>query len=133
MAVQRDLVNQPRKIDAIIAQELQRLNQQLQQVGQSYRQHMAEEVNQVVTNGCDAFEADFAQLQSRMRHRLNELLNTFSVTDTYRRATLSHSRNATAPIIAVLVEALYYLANQLEDILVETSHGCNHQFFPASN
>ena len=129
MAVQRDLVNQPRKIDAIINQELQRLNQQLQQVGQSYRQHMAEEVNQVVTNGCDAFEADFAQLQSRMHQRLNELLATFSVTDTYRRATLSHSRNATAPIIAVLVEALYYLANQLEDILVETSQDVVTNFF----
>ena len=129
MAVQRDLVNHPRKIDAIIAQELQRLNQQLQQVGQCYRQHMAEEVNQVVTNGCDAFEADFNQLQSRMRHRLHELLDTFSVADTYRRATLSHSRNATAPIIAVLVEALYYLANQLEDILVETSQDVVTNFF----
>ncbi|MGI8505170.1 MAG: dynamin family protein, partial [Hassallia sp.] len=102
-------------------QELQRLNQQLQQVGNDFRQHITEEVNNVVNNACDALEADFRQLQLRMTHRLDELLHTFSVSNAYRRATLTHPRNATAPLIAILVEAFYYLANQLEDILVESS------------
>ena len=53
-----------------------------------------------------------------MLRRLEELLNTFSVRAAYERATLSHPRNSTATLIAVLVEALYYFANQLEDILV---------------
>lgn len=39
----------------------------------------------------------------------------------YSQATLSHPRNATAPLLAVLVEALYYIANELEDILVQES------------
>jgi replication fork clamp-binding protein CrfC len=121
MALQRDLDSQPREIEAMKAQELERLNQELQQVGQEFRQHMAEEVNQLVTNGDDAFEADFRLLQARMIRRLDELLDTFSVEAAYSRATLSHPRNATAPLIAVLVEALYYLANQLEDILVEST------------
>jgi len=56
-----------------------------------------------------------------MVSRLDELLQTFSVQNAYSRATLSHPRNATAPFIAVLVEALYYLANELEIILVEAS------------
>ncbi len=118
--VQRELDSQPREIEAMKAQELQRLNQQLQQVGNEFRISIAEEVNKVVTNGCENFETDFRQMQARMTHRLDELLNTFSVADAYRRATLSHPRNATAPLIAILVEALYYLANQLEDILVES-------------
>ncbi|AFY56177.1 putative GTPase (dynamin-related) [Rivularia sp. PCC 7116] len=119
--VRRELDSQPQEIEAMKAQELQRLNQQLQQVGNDFRHHIAAEVNQVVTNACDKFEADFNQLRARMIHRLDELLDTFSVGDTYKRATLNHPRNATAPLIAILVEALYYLANQLEDILVESS------------
>jgi replication fork clamp-binding protein CrfC len=121
MAVERELDSQPREIEAMKARELERLNHELQQVGQEFRQHIEEEVNQVVTNGCDGFEADFRLLQARMIRRLDELLDTFSVEAAYRRATRSHPRNATAPLIAVLVEALYYLANQLEDILAEST------------
>jgi len=121
MAVERELDSQPREIEAMKARELERLNHELQQVGQEFRQHIEEEVNQVVTNGCDGFEADFRLLQARMIRRLDELLDTFSVEAAYSRATLSHPRNATAPLIAVLVEALYYLANQLEDILAEST------------
>lgn len=121
LSIQRNLDSQPREIEAMKAQELYRLNQELQQVSKDFLQHIEAEVNRVVTNDCDGFETDFRQLQSRMIHRLDELLDTFSVADAYSRATLSHPRNATAPLIAVLVEALYYLANQLEDILVESS------------
>ncbi|MBE9209349.1 dynamin-like GTPase family protein [Nostoc sp. LEGE 06077] len=117
----RDLDSQPREIEAMKLQELQRLNQQLQQIGKDFNQHLIEEVNQINNQTCDAFETDFRQLQSRMIRRLDELLDTFSVADAYRRATLSHLRNATAPLIAILVEAFYYLSNQLEDILVNSS------------
>lgn len=129
MAVQRDLDSQPSEIGAMKARELERLSHELQQVGEEYAAHIEKEVNEVVTNGCDAFEADFRQLQARMIRRLDELLDTFSVRAAYERATLSHKRNATAPLIAVLVEALYYLANQLEDILVESCHEVAASFF----
>lgn len=120
-AVYRHLDSQPREMETMKVQELQRLNQQLQQVAKDFTQHITEEVNQVINNTCDDFETDFRQLQSRMIRRLDELLDTFSVGDAYRRATLSHPRNATAPLIAILVEAFYYLANQLEDILIVSS------------
>jgi len=111
------------------ARQLERLNQELQQVGKEFCSHIAAEVNQVVTNACPAFEGDFRKLQARMIHRLDELLNTFSVLAAYERATLKHPRNSTAPLIAVLVEALYYLANQLEDILVESCQEVATSFF----
>ncbi|OUL36902.1 dynamin family protein [Nostoc sp. T09] len=120
-AVYRHLDSQPREIETMKVHELQRLNQQLQQVAKDFTQHITEEVNQVINNTCDNFETDFRQLQSRMIRRLDELLDTFSVAEAYRRATLSHPRNATAPLIAILVEAFYYLANQLEDILILSS------------
>jgi replication fork clamp-binding protein CrfC len=118
--VQIDLDSQPREIESMKEYELQRLNQQLQQVGREFNQHINDEVNQIINNNCEDFETDFRQLQSRMIRRLDELLDTFSVADAYRRATLSHPRNATAPLLAVLVEAFYYLANELEDIFIES-------------
>ncbi len=120
MDAQRELDSQPREIDAMKARELELLSQQLQQIGKEYATHIEAEVNAIVTNACTAFEDDFRKLQARMIRRLDELLDTFSVSDAYSRATLSHPRNATAPLIAILVEALYYLANQLEVILVES-------------
>lgn len=118
--IKRDLDSQPREVEAMKSQELQRLNQELQQVGQDFLNQITEEVNNIVTNQCETFENDFRQLQSRMIRRLDELLDGFSVEDAYRRSTISHPRNSTAPLLAVLVEALYYLANQLEDILVDS-------------
>ncbi|GCL38386.1 hypothetical protein SR1949_35000 [Sphaerospermopsis reniformis] len=118
--IQRDLDSQPREIESMKEYELQKLNQQLQQVGRDFNQHINEEVNQIINNHCEEFENDFRQLQSKMIRRLDELLDTFSVADAYRRATLSHPRNATAPLLAILVEAFYYLSNQLEDILTES-------------
>jgi len=128
-SVQRNLDSQPQEIEAMKAQELQRLNQQLQYIGREFSEHITEEVNHIINNSCDAFEADFKQLQSRMIRRLDELLDSFSVADAYRRATISHPRNATAPLIAILVEAFYYLANQLEDILIESSQQVVANYF----
>jgi hypothetical protein len=129
LSIQRNLDSQPREIEAMKARELERLNQELQEVGKEFCSHIAEEVNQAVTNGCDTFELDFRQLQTQMIQRLDELLNTFSVAEAYSRATRSHPRNATAPLIAVLVEALYYLANQLEDVLGKASQEVASGFF----
>lgn len=129
LATQRDLASQPREIEGMKAKELLMLNQQLQEVGEEFRNHLALEVNLLVTNKCDGFEGDFKQLQSRMIRRLDELLDTFSVESAYSRATMSHPRNATAPLLAVLVEGLYELANQLEDILVESTESVVGSFF----
>jgi len=90
MAMQRDLDSQPREIEAMKVRELERLSQQLQQVGEEFYQYIEAEVNSVVTNSCPAFEEDFRKLQARMIRRLDELLDTFSVRAAYERATLSH-------------------------------------------
>ena len=129
LSIHRNLDSQPREIEAMKAQELEHLNQELQQVGKEFCRHIDEEVNLAVNNACPTFEADFRQLQTDMIQRLDELLHTFSVAKAYSRATRSHPRNATAPLIAVLVEALYSLANELEDVLVESSQQVVSSFF----
>lgn len=125
----RDLDSQPHEIEGMKAKELQRLNQELHQIGQDFREHLTGEINRIVTNDCESFENDFRQLQAKTIRKLDELLDTFSVAQAYRQATLSHRRNATAPLIAVLVEALYYLANELEDVLVECCHTVVNNLF----
>ena len=117
----QELDNQPDEIEAMKTQELTLLNQKLQEIGKAFTQHLEQEVNSVVTNQNADFEADFLKLRAQMVSRLDELLQTFSVQEAYSRATLSHPRNATAPLIAVLVEALYHLANELEVTLVAAS------------
>ena len=117
----QELDTQPQEIEAMKTQELTLLNQKLQEIGKEFSQHLEQEVNSVVTNQDSNFESDFQKLKAQMVSRLDELLQTFSVRDAYSRATLSHPRNATAPLIAVLVEALYHLANELEVTLVAAS------------
>jgi Dynamin family len=116
-----DLASQPNEIEAMKSHELANLHQQLLKVGTELAQHLEEEANLIVTNSDKEFEEDFQQLKAKMVSRLDELLQTFSVEKAYSAATLSHPRNATAPLLAILVEALYYIANELEDVLVATS------------
>jgi replication fork clamp-binding protein CrfC len=117
----QDLVNQPQEIEAMKTHELILLNQKLHAIGEEFYQHLEQEVNNVVSNQDSNFESDFIKLRTQMVNRLDELLQTFSVQNAYSRATLSHPQNATAPLIAVLVEALYYLANELETTLILAS------------
>jgi replication fork clamp-binding protein CrfC len=115
----QELDSQPREIEAMKSQELTRLNQELQEVGNEFRHYISEQVNLVVVNGDSLFEDDFKELKTRLVNRLDYLLQNFSVANAYSRATKNHPRNATAPLIAILVEALYFLSNELEDLLVE--------------
>ncbi|MBE9199623.1 MULTISPECIES: dynamin-like GTPase family protein [unclassified Nodularia (in: cyanobacteria)] len=117
----RDLGSQPNEIEAMKAQELHRLNQQLQQIGKDFYKQIEYEINQIINNSCDSFESDFRQLKLGMIRRLDELINTFSVVNAHKRATESQKRNATAPLLAILVDAFYYLANELEDVLIDSS------------
>lgn len=122
-AQRRDLESQPQEIESMKSKEMERLNQDLQAIGQDFKAFMTDYVNRLIINEDSPFEADFNKLKARMVSRLDELLHTFSVTQAYSYATRSHPRNATAPLIAVLVEALYWIANELEFVLVEAVQG----------
>ena len=117
----RELDSQPREVSGMIEYELALINQQLNEIGRDFYDHIETMVNEII-NGVDKdFESDFRKLQAKMVRRLDELLDTFSVDGTYSQAVRIHQRNSTAPFLAVLVEAFYYLSNHLEDILVESA------------
>ncbi len=128
LAEQRALDSEPSEIGAMRDRELERLNQELQTVGQAFRQFMSEEINRIVVSKDDDFEKDFGDLKARMVSRLDELLQTFSVIEAYGQATRSHPRNSVAPLLAVLVEALYSVSNALEEVLVANAQMITENF-----
>ncbi|HIK10718.1 MAG TPA: dynamin-like GTPase family protein [Oscillatoriaceae cyanobacterium M33_DOE_052] len=113
----RAIDSQPREIQGIKSRRIEMLNQELQRLGSALSQHISQEVNQIITNDCRTFEDSFRKLKVKMVSKLDELLKSFSVEQAYKLATASHPRNSTAPLLAILVEAFYYLSNQLEDVL----------------
>lgn len=128
------LQNQPTDVESIKEQELRQLNQELKQVGDRLQQNLEAIVNEVVASDTNAaFEADIRRLRARMVSRLDELLNTFSVGAVHQRAQASHRRNSVVPLLGILAEAFYYLANGLEEVLVEASRTLITNFFRQLN
>ncbi|MBD2039765.1 dynamin-like GTPase family protein [Microcoleus sp. FACHB-672] len=117
----RELESQPINIEGVKSRRLEQLNYELGQIGTALIEHISQEVNETITNQCPIFEEDFRKLKVKMVSRMDELLNTFSVEEAYRRATHTHPRNSTAPLLAILVEAFYFMANELEEVLVAES------------
>ncbi len=72
------------------AQELTLLNQSLQDLGVAFREHIALEVNNTITNLDREFEEDFIKLKNRMVTYLDELLKNFSVGVADRQTRLNH-------------------------------------------
>ena len=64
--------------------------------------------------------------------RLDELLHTFSVDAVYQQAQASHRRNSVVPLLGILAEAFYYLANGLEDVLVSSSESLVEKILPST-
>jgi replication fork clamp-binding protein CrfC len=125
----RELDSQPTEIEGIKSKRLEGLNHDLVRLGTEFKDHIEREINTVVTNQLLSFEDDFKRLQVRMMSRLEELLNSFSVKQVYQQATLAHPRNSTAPFLAILVEAFYYLSNELEDVLIAEIERTIDRFF----
>ncbi|PZU94256.1 MAG: dynamin family protein [Pseudanabaena sp.] len=124
------LESQPRDIESIKSQELQKLSQDLKQIGDRFREHIAQEVNvAVASDQNELLEADYLKLKTRMVRRLDELITSFSVAVVHQRAQASHRRNSVVPVMGILTEGFYLLANELEDVLVECSREIINNFF----
>ncbi|OCR02718.1 dynamin family protein [Oscillatoriales cyanobacterium USR001] len=125
----RYLADQPVDIDTTIRRELERLAQDLSEIGRDFENHINQEVNDVIGSNTSIMEDDFKKLQSRIIHRLDELIDTFSVLEVNKRAVASHPRNSVTPLLGILAEGFYYLANELEDDLVAESKQVLDNYF----
>ena len=112
------------------SQKLKQLASDLKDVGEQFYRAMEDEVNRTVaSSNNDDFERDFLKLKAQMVTRLDELLHTFSVNVVYQQAQASHRRNSVVPLLGILAEAFYYLANGLEDVLVRSSESLIEKYF----
>ncbi len=126
----QQLISQPQDIAGLKEQELRQLSRELKQVGDRFRQDIEQTVNRAVaSNSNSVLEASFLKLKARMVGRLDELLNTFSVGEVHKLAQASHKRHSVVPLLAILAEAFYYLADGLEAVLVESSQELVANFF----
>ncbi len=126
----QQLISQPQDIASLKEQELRQLSRELKQVGDRFRQDIEQTVNRAVaSNSNSVLEASFLKLKARMVGRLDELLNTFSVGEVHKLAQASHKRHSVVPLLAILAEAFYYLADGLEAVLVESSQELVANFF----
>lgn len=124
------LESQPRDVNAIKEQELRQLSRDLKQIGDAFRQNMEQEANSAIASNTNAgFEASFLKLKACMVSRLDELLNTLSISEIHKRAQASHKRHSVVPLLSILAEAFYYLADGLEDVLVDASKEVVANFF----
>ncbi|KGF71665.1 hypothetical protein DO97_16505 [Neosynechococcus sphagnicola sy1] len=124
------LSSQPQDITAIKEQELRQLSKELKQVGDLFRQDIEQTVNNAVASDSNsALETSFLKLQARMIKRLDELLLAFSVGEVHKRAQASHRRHSVVPLLGILAEAFYYLADGLEEVLVDASQEVVLSFF----
>ncbi|MDS3860167.1 dynamin-like GTPase family protein [Thermosynechococcaceae cyanobacterium BACA0444] len=130
LEIWQNLEAQPNDIATMQEQDLRKLNHELKQAGDEFRHHIEQELNQAIASKENkTYESDFLKLSQRMVNRLDELLANFSVGDVYRNAQASHKRNSTVPILGILAEAFYYLANGLEETLVAASQETVNNFF----
>jgi replication fork clamp-binding protein CrfC len=125
-----ELEIQPRDIESIKSQELQKLSRALKEIGDRLYEDIAKEVNVAVASDQNQIlEADYLKLKSKMVKRLDELIVNFSVAMVHQRAQASHRRNSVVPVMGILAEGFYFLANELEDVLVECSKEIVTNFF----
>ena len=124
------LESQPRDIEAIKSQELQKLSRDLKEIGDRLYEDIATEVNiTVASDRNESLETDYLKLKTKMVRRLDELIIDFSVAVVHQRAQASHRRNSVVPVMGILTEGFYFLANELEDVLVECSKEIITNFF----
>jgi replication fork clamp-binding protein CrfC len=122
--------SQPRDVDAMKEQKLQQLSQDLIRVGDEFGNHLKQELNLVVASNLNqAFEVDFRKLQKLMVDQLDELIKGFSVAAVHQQAQASHRRNSVVPLLGILAEAFYYLANGLEVVLEKAAQEIVSNFF----
>jgi replication fork clamp-binding protein CrfC len=130
LEIWQQLESQPRDLDAIKEQELQQLSKELKQIGDAFQQDIEQQVNEAVASNTNStFEGSFNKLRARMVSRLDELLHTFSVGEVHKRAQASHKRHSVVPLLGILAEAFYYLADGLEEVLVDASREVISNFF----
>jgi len=118
----------PGNIAEITEQDLAQVEKEVWDLGEAFYQKIEEEIQLLVINTCESFKQDFNNLRQNMEDNLTKLIENFSILDAFANTCRNH-RHVTAPLVAVLGQAFYDIANGLENFLVKESEILIASFF----
>ena len=124
----RQWKEKPGNIAEITEQDLAQVEKEVWELGEAFYQKIEEEIQLLVINTCESFKQDFNNLRQNMQDNLTKLIENFSILDTFANTCRNH-RHVTAPLVAVLGQAFYDIANGLENFLVKESEILIASFF----
>ena len=124
----RQWQEKPANIAEITEQDLAQVDQEVWEIGEKFYRQIEEEIQRLVMDTCENFKQDFNNLHQNMQDNLTELIENFSILDTFAN-TCRNYRHVTAPLVAVLGQAFYDIANGLENVLVKESEILITSFF----
>ena len=124
----RQWKEKPGNIAEITEQDLAQVEKEVWELGEAFYQKIEEEIQLLVINTCESFKQDFNNLRQNMQDNLTKLIENFSILDAFANTCRNH-RHVTAPLVAVLGQAFYDIANGLENFLVKESEILIASFF----
>ena len=124
----RQWKNKPANIAEMTERDLAQIEKELRDIGEAFYQQIEEEIQLLVINTCESFKQDFNNLRQNMEDNLTKLIENFSILDAFANTCRNH-RHVTAPLVAVLGQAFYDIANGLENFLVKESEILIASFF----
>ena len=124
----RQWKNKPANIAEMTERDLTQIEKEVWEIGEAFYRQIEEEIQLLVMDTCEDFKQDFDNLHEKMQDHLTELIENFSILDAFANTCRNH-RHVTAPLVAVLGQAFYDIANGLENILVKESETLIASFF----
>lgn len=124
----RQWKKKPANIAEMTERDLVQIEKEVWDVGEAFYRQIEEEIKLLVMDSCEDFQQDFNNLRQNMQENLTELIKNFSILDAFANTCRNH-RHVTAPLVAVLGQAFYDIANGLENVLVKESEILIARFF----
>lgn len=124
----RQWKDKPANIAEMTERDLAQINEKVWEVGEAFYGQIEAEIQLLVMDKCKDFKQDFNHLHEKMQDNLTELIENFSILDAFANTCRNH-RHTTAPLVAVLGQAFYDIADGLEDVLVKESETLIATFF----
>lgn len=125
----RQWKNKPANIVAMTERDLVQIEKEVLEVGEAFYRQIEEEIKLLVMDTCEDFKQDFNNLHQKMQDNLTDLIENFSILDAFANTCRNHHHATTAPLVAVLGQAFYDIANGLENVLVQESETLIASFF----
>jgi predicted RNA-binding protein with RPS1 domain len=120
--------SKPESLNELMELELVDVNKEVQRLGESIFFFFENESQKLVMDTCENFTKDYGDLHKKLQQKLTKLIENFSILEACDSATKRYESH-TVPLVTILGEAFYEIANGLELALVSASEILISNFF----